>query len=165
MQKKLRDELLLVADKVGYEPQAIVDWAEAHPNSIVHTQFEWNEPTAANEYRLTQCRQLLARLIYRPEKDTGPRRMLLSIGTGSDRTYEPRERVLADERMRVELSLLTLKRHHSELEGIGFKEVKPVIAAQAAQIEALEARLQAMDKARPARRGGAGQGLASPGAA
>jgi hypothetical protein len=41
-------------------PAQIVDWARQHPGSALHRHFQWNDDTAAHEYRMWQARQLIA---------------------------------------------------------------------------------------------------------
>jgi hypothetical protein len=48
-----QDQELLTAEEV-------VEWAQAHPRSDLHKQFEWDDTKAASEYRLWQARRVIA---------------------------------------------------------------------------------------------------------
>lgn len=41
------------------DPEIVVEWARAHPESALHGRFEWNDDKAAQQHRLWQARQLI----------------------------------------------------------------------------------------------------------
>jgi hypothetical protein len=45
--------------KGGLEPLIVVRWAESHPESALHGQFQWDDTSAAHAYRLWQARELI----------------------------------------------------------------------------------------------------------
>jgi len=43
----------------GLDPRMVVKWAAGHPESALHSRFQWDDTRAAREYRLQQARQLI----------------------------------------------------------------------------------------------------------
>ncbi len=54
------DELSKLYEKHGgLKPEVVVDWAESHPDSALHSRFEWDDTVAGREYRLWQAREII----------------------------------------------------------------------------------------------------------
>ena len=65
--EKVYTEIESIAVKT---PQALVDYAEANPDSELYKCFTWDDAKAANEYRKSQARQVLRLLVFtEPETD------------------------------------------------------------------------------------------------
>ena len=71
--KSLMTDNLLKAEKV-------VAWAAKHRKSALYAQFEWDDTKAANDHRVHQARQIIARfkVTVLPNDDT-PFRMFVSL--------------------------------------------------------------------------------------
>lgn len=55
------DELLLLKDKDGLiHPATVVEWAREHPNSELHSRFNWDVDQAAYQFWLWQARTLIS---------------------------------------------------------------------------------------------------------
>lgn len=49
----------LQSDDGMWHADRIVEWAQDNPKSALHSQFDWNDAHAANEFRLEQARRLI----------------------------------------------------------------------------------------------------------
>jgi hypothetical protein len=57
----IEQELVSLTDADGFiKPHRVVEWARKNPESELHKRFEWDNKTAADEYRLYQARRLIA---------------------------------------------------------------------------------------------------------
>ena len=57
----IRDELVTLQQRDGVlKPEVAVEWARSHPTSALHSALDWNDTTAAQQYRIWQIRQLIA---------------------------------------------------------------------------------------------------------
>lgn len=99
-------------------PDDIVAWAQAHPESALHSQFEWDDTEAAKAYRLHQARRVIA--VYVVADDGNRRLVSLSI----DRKhggYRSVEDVIANDDLRrvlVKDALAELKRVRAKYEHV-----------------------------------------------
>jgi hypothetical protein len=58
--EQLRQELeTLQGSNPVLRPSRVVNWAEKHPESALHSQLEWDDRKAGREYRLWQARELI----------------------------------------------------------------------------------------------------------
>jgi hypothetical protein len=57
----IRDELVQLQKRDGLlRPESAVAWASKHPQSALHGALEWDDSSAAHQYRIWQVRQLIA---------------------------------------------------------------------------------------------------------
>lgn len=80
--------LLNLHEKAGFiDTQTVVDTAK-NPKSPLHQYFEWDDNSAAAEWRLAQARLLIGHVkvtvLDRPDVTT---RAFVSLGTGTNREY------------------------------------------------------------------------------
>lgn len=69
-------ELLALADENGLiNPRGAVAWARKNRRSSLHAELEWDDAVAAEEYRVSQVRRLLAIHVV----DDGGDRRLISL--------------------------------------------------------------------------------------
>lgn len=133
--EQLQEELTALQQDGVLNPDAVVDWAQAHPESQLHREFNWDDSEAAHQWRLSQARQLILRVkivIHAPDQTEMKVRRFVSLP--SDRTAEGGYRetltVLSDDQQRAELlrsalaELKTLRRKYSQL-----KELAAVFSA------------------------------------
>lgn len=91
-------------------PQNVVDLARSE-NSKLHNDFEWNNETAGEKYRLSQAREMIRLLVFEPNKETHEPTRVYQI-TIEKTVYKPVEMILKNE---DEYQIL-LKRALQELE-------------------------------------------------
>jgi hypothetical protein len=104
------------AEKVGKELESIGE--EVTPAMVVkkakskktelHKCFEWDDEKAAQQYRITQARHILATLVIIPDQseEGAPRQIVRryeNVTCGENRAYVPIEHVLKKEEWREEL--------------------------------------------------------------
>ena len=82
------------------QPAAVVDQAR-DPKSPLHRYFEWDDNEAAEQYRLYQARNLIARvkIVYEDPNQSNLKYVSVSVTTvkgGARRGYVPIERAAAD---------------------------------------------------------------------
>jgi hypothetical protein len=59
--RQIRAELLRLKDDKGLiHAEPVVEWAQRHPKSGLHSRFQWDDSIAAHEHRLWQARQLIS---------------------------------------------------------------------------------------------------------
>lgn len=106
-------ELVALYRKDGHlTPAMVVEWANTHPDSALHAEFEWDDQLAANEWRLAQARRLVAavkvRIVEHPAVAT---RAFVSIQAGDSRRYVMADQAANDEAVRAE----TVRRLNAQL--------------------------------------------------
>lgn len=91
--EQIRGELEALRDEDGLiHPERVVAWAQEHAESALHSQFEWDDNKAAEEYRLWQARRTIAIHVVTQE---GERRLIsLSIDRISGGGYREVEDVM-----------------------------------------------------------------------
>lgn len=100
-------------------PEAVVEWARGHPESALHSQFEWDDAKAAQEHRVWQARRVIA--VYVVADDGGRKFVSLSIDRKGDGGYRDVQDVIADDELRKVLvrdALAELKRVKAKYEHI-----------------------------------------------
>lgn len=120
----LRDTLLDIRAKHGrLTPRLVVAEAE-NPNHPLHHRFEWDDPTAADKWRLEQAHQLIqsVKLSYR---DTGGQpseiRHFHAVRKDHEYVYEPVDEIASDDIGRrilladMEREWRTLKRRYQHV--------------------------------------------------
>lgn len=61
MSARIQAELLALRDSNGIiDARRAVDWAKQHQDSALYQALEWDDATAAIEYRISQVRRLIA---------------------------------------------------------------------------------------------------------
>jgi hypothetical protein len=76
-------ELLKLRNQLGViNPAAVVQWARTHKKSQLHASLEWDDGIAAERWRVSQVRQLVA--LYVVDADGGRRFVSLSIDRKHD---------------------------------------------------------------------------------
>lgn len=88
------------------EPEGVV--AEAvNPNSPLHAYFEWDDTEAAQQYRLSQARNLIRAVVvrYRETPEGGPKttRAFVSVTKEDRRSYVPVTTAMSDAEMRAQV--------------------------------------------------------------
>ena len=82
----------------------------SRPNSPTHDAFEWDESTAAHEYRLVQARKLLAAIVFVPNEqpDAEPLRFYIHIQNGES-YYTTLIAAMSDDQKRASVLSRALK--------------------------------------------------------
>lgn len=60
-------------------PAMVVNYAQEHPLSALHSKFEWDDSKAAHHYRLWQARQMIASIYVRQAVNTEPIRAYVHL--------------------------------------------------------------------------------------
>lgn len=82
----IKEELLEIkGDNDLLYPGDVVDWASKHPQSDLHSRFEWNNEKAGAAYRLWQARELIT--IHIRTEQGEPEMVSLSIDRKQDGGY------------------------------------------------------------------------------
>jgi hypothetical protein len=110
--KQIQEELALVkGDKAILNASDVVDWAQSHESSALHKCFEWDDSTAARQYRIWQARSLIALHIV---TEKGERKMVsLSIDRTNGGGYREIDDVMREPGLRnilLQDALLELRR-------------------------------------------------------
>lgn len=126
--KQIADELEALRAPEGLLiPEQVVEWAREHPESALHSQFEWDDSEAAKAWRIWQARRVIAVYIV---SDEGERTVVsLSIDRKASGGYRDVQDVLKDDELRKVLvrdALADLKRVKAKYEHI--KELASVYA-------------------------------------
>lgn len=114
-----RDDGLIV-------PEDVVRWAREHPDSALHSQFEWDDGKAAEAYRIWQARRVIAVCVV---AEDGERKLVsLSIDRRGGGYRDVQDVIAKDELRKVLLrdALQELKRVRAKYEHI--KELASVYA-------------------------------------
>ena len=109
----------------GLNPELLVEYAASHPDSELHSCFEWNDSVAATKHRITQAAYILRSVaIVRKDDPRGTQvRMFVNIERTEDSPskYVNTQKAMADEEMReivlgrVEHELKSIRRKHRDL--------------------------------------------------
>jgi hypothetical protein len=119
--ERVEKELQALRDELGLlVPHVVVEWARVNTESALHSQFEWDDSKAAEEYRIWQARRVIAVYVV---ADGGERKFVsLSIDRKRDGGgYRDVEVVLKDEELRKVLvrdALMELKRVRAKYEHV-----------------------------------------------
>lgn len=97
--EQIREELETLRDEAGLiHAERVVEWAREHADSALHSQFEWDDTKAAEEYRIWQARKTIAIHIVTQE---GERRFIsLSIDRADGGGYRDVEDVMRQRELR-----------------------------------------------------------------
>ena len=100
--KGLREELQRLYDTHGQLTPQVVLTAARSPKSPLHMEFDWDEKSAANSWRLEQAQRLIQRVkvkyVDRSGEETHVRAFVsLPNQEGPGRNYQPVEDVVHDE--------------------------------------------------------------------
>ena len=100
------ERLKKIKDQCGaLTPRVVVDDA-ASPRSPLHLCFEWDDETAADNYRLAQARKLIGSIVV-AEVDDEPvnleTRAFVHVTVGDGARYEAIEVAMASSSMRLEV--------------------------------------------------------------
>ncbi len=107
-QQQIEQELVLLEERDGIiKPEAVLEFAESHPDSALHGEFEWDDTEAAKAYRIAQANQII-RVCVRVLPSTGSlERQRVFVSLPSDRNkgggYRSLVRVMSDDDQRAEL--------------------------------------------------------------
>jgi hypothetical protein len=112
-------------------PAAVVEVA-SDPESVLHTQFQWDDTKAAQAYRIWQARQLISMVVTVLPHENKPVRMYVSLR--DDRDPAGGYRGLADVMGDTDMRRALLREAFSELNRLKQKynqlsELTPVFAA------------------------------------
>jgi len=89
----------------------VADAADA--DSLLHPAFEWDDPTAAHEFRLEQARRLLRHIfVVDPAISPKPHRAFIVVTAEAGDAYQATRVVLSDAEMRAQV----LQRAKAELD-------------------------------------------------
>jgi hypothetical protein len=97
----LRETLQGIYERVGELTPDIVLHEAQDPASVLHSQFDWNDTTAAESWRREQAHRLIrtCRVVYKPADDQGQQRSVRAfhaIRNERGYVYEPANVVAAD---------------------------------------------------------------------
>lgn len=99
-------ELRIISDQNGglLNPVLVVERAR-HPESPLHSQFEWDDSKAAAEHRLEQARRLIRVCVTVISGSSEPERIWVSLESDrhSEGGYRPLVQILSNKEMREEL--------------------------------------------------------------
>lgn len=89
---------------VGLSPQTLLD-ASRSEDALLHNQFEWDNDTAAEKYRLEQARHIICNLKIVAAENTEPTRAFVTIqhSYGESSGYEHVVEVMSDDEKRARL--------------------------------------------------------------
>lgn len=88
-------EAVRAADSDGVlYPKAVVAWARDNPDSVLHSQIEWDDTKAAEEYRADQVRQIIRVVVVQSAETAGMIRAYVS--QPSDRVHGGGYRTIAE---------------------------------------------------------------------
>lgn len=91
MSEAIEKELDALKSRGVIHPEKVVEWAQKHPASALHGEFEWDDSEAAVQYRIWQARRLIALHIV---TETGERKTIsLSIDRSNGGGYRDIEDV------------------------------------------------------------------------
>lgn len=96
-------EELVKMNKGSIRPDQLVEWAKEHPESDLHSRFEWDDEKAGYSYRLIQARHLIAvvKIEIRPSEEV---RAYVSLKNDRGKDgYRPLTSVLANHTQREAL--------------------------------------------------------------
>ena len=109
----------------GLSPEVVLEYAASHPDSELHSCFEWDDSVAANKHRVTQAAYILRSVaIVRKDDPRGTQvRMFVNIERTEDSPskYVNTQKAMADDEMRavvlgrVEHELKSIRRKHRDL--------------------------------------------------
>jgi hypothetical protein len=90
---KIGVELETMGDQVT--PEGVVSYASKHKKSELHNQFEWNDSTAGNLYRLQQARHLLGCIVIEKETTTpqGEKQIVITRAYENVKIYDDEQEV------------------------------------------------------------------------
>ena len=134
---EIKEELeeVLKSNKQGLlRPNEVVDYARDNRTTL-HTQFEWDDEIAGEQYRLQQARQVIA-VFTIPSPKKGSRAQIREfVSLEPDRKkegggYRPTLKVLSNKEHRKQLLLQSLKEFNNwHRKYSNLKELKPVFEA------------------------------------
>ena len=116
--EKIQQELEALRSNGLLLPERVVEWAKAHPESALHSQFEWDDSEAAKAYRLWQARKVIA--VYVVAEDGQRKFVSLTIDRKAG-GYRAMEDVMKEEDLRKVLvrdALSEFKRVRAKYEHI-----------------------------------------------
>ena len=130
----IEQELELIANKHGgiVRPIDVVEFAK-DPSTQLHGRFEWDNATAAHEYRLWQAREIINVYVHVEPRINEPVRVFVSLD--SDRAqpgggYRRLSDVLSDDEMIAQLLRQALRDLHRIKRNYGqLKQLTKVIQA------------------------------------
>lgn len=99
--------------------EEVVSWAQANPESALHSQFEWDDSAAAVAYRIWQARRVIA--VFVTADDGGRKFVSLSIDRGKGGGYRDVSDVIANDDLRkvlVKDALAEFKRVRAKYEHV-----------------------------------------------
>ncbi|MBI1234777.1 MAG: hypothetical protein GC208_09775 [Alphaproteobacteria bacterium] len=86
--------------------EAVVEAAREEASPL-HSAFEWDDETAAHEYRVTQAAHLIRSITLVPEDAAGqpdrPVRAFVNVRVDEDRSYTSTAHALSDEALRAQV--------------------------------------------------------------
>lgn len=115
MNEKIRDELLAIkaqSEDGLLRAPAVVRWARENPESALHGALEWDDPSAAEEYRIYQVRRLIS--LHVVSEEGVPQLVSLSF----DRSKSGGYRDISDVVKSRDLSAIMLADALAELERV-----------------------------------------------
>ena len=123
----IKEELEALAVDGVLNPERVVE-AARNPNSSMHGQFDWDDSTAAHEYRLSQARALIKRVkvnVIRTDNEIVKVSSYIRSPTGAG--YEPTQKVMVNHADRITVMLITLASCATMLRNLAAPEVDELI--------------------------------------
>lgn len=96
----IAQELIALSDSAGFiKPHSVVEWARGNSESELHKRLEWDDGVAAEEWRLSQVRRLIAVHVVSDEGE----RVTISLiqDRHSEGGYRCIDRVMGDTELRA----------------------------------------------------------------
>lgn len=112
--QKVGERIASIAEKNAgiVTAEAVVRDARSD-RSPLHRHFEWNDATAAHQYRLTQGRELIRAVVTIVEESSDKEPVRAFVNLGPSESYRPLAVVMANPDMREQL----LRQAQAELQG------------------------------------------------
>lgn len=113
------------------KPEQVLEFAKSNPESALHSEFEWNDAEAANQFRVQQARELIR--VYVTVLPQTLQRVRGFLSVPSDRAngggYRQTEDVLKNDVLRQQMIEDTLKRIESLRKSATYlPELQPLFA-------------------------------------
>jgi len=124
----IKEELESLVVDGALDPERVVE-AARNPNSSMHGQFDWDDSTAAHEYRLSQARALIKRVkVNVIRSDNEIVRVASYIRSPSGSGYESTQHVAVRHADRLAVVIITLATCTTMLRNLAAPEVDELIS-------------------------------------
>lgn len=129
-ERVLAELLVIKGNKPAIDPEEVVAFA-AHPETALHSKFEWDDAKAGHQYRIWQARQMLRVFVTVIDPGDGKERSVRMFAVLREKEagssgYVPTADVLNEPLGRAELVLGLLRRLEGIVQSYPLPELQPV---------------------------------------